>query len=456
MSPLPLRLTVLFLWIMLLLLLAGCSFSGIVKKPDSASSSEPFAAADRKTVTLRYLIWNSDYSASYQKMFAEFNKEYPGIKVDLQVVPWGNYWDKLMTEIAGGKAPDLYWGYFPRFPGFIDKAAVLDLTNYMKRDHVDLSKYNSSMLQAYASDGKQYAIPQSFGAMGIIYNRDLLMKAGFDSYPEGLEWNPVDGGSFVRFLQRLTLDKEGRHPDESGFDADHIVQYGFNFIDKDQVDPGQLIGLIASNGGTFMKDGRLALDDKLRETYQFVYDLVFKYHVMPNFQDIHTGGSENKFLSGQTAVWMNGQWMMKPLKDKAGFDWAVGSLPKGPAGTFTLVAGLGDLIYSGTKHPEEAWQLVKFMAGPKAQNILAESGIVFPAYEDAISRFLETYRKIGIDAQLFVDGYNGATVVSPGAKNYGEWYQVFVKYTGLMLSGDIDPRTALDRLKQEGDVAANQ
>jgi multiple sugar transport system substrate-binding protein len=452
------RLMVPFMIMLVFFLLAGCNES---KGTDNASSATNTpgsigSLSNGKFTTLRYMIWNSSYIVTYQKMFAEFNKQNPYIKVDLQVVPWGNYWDKLMNEIAGGNAPDIFWGYIPRFPGFIDKGAVLDITDYINKDKIDLSKYNPAMVQAYTVNGKNYSVPQNFGVMGIIYNQDLLKKAGIDQYPSDLQWNPNDGGTFVEFLQKLTLDKNGKHPNEAGFDSKNIVQYGFNLIDKDQVDPGQLIGLIASNGGTMMKDSKLALDGKLAETYRFVYDLTFKYHVAPTYADIHTGGSESKFVSGQIAVWMNGQWMMKPLKDKANFNWGIGPLPAGPAGNYTLVSGLGDVIYSKTNNPEASWKLVKFMVSQQAQDILAESGIVFPGNKDSIPKFVDYYKQLGVNAQPFVEGYNGQTVVSPAAKNYNDWYQNFVKYTSIMMSGEMDPNTTLDKLKQEGDIAANQ
>lgn len=452
------HLMVSFMILLACVLLSGCSES---RDTDSTSSpsdtpSTTAAVSKDKPVTLRYMIWNSNYTATYQKMFVEFNKENPNIKVDLQVVPWGNYWDKLMTEIAGGTAPDIFWGYMPRFPSFIDKSAVLDITDYIKKDEIDLSKYDPATVQAYTVNGKNYSIPQYFGAMGIIYNQELLKKAGIEHYPSDLKWNPQDGGTFIEFLQKLTLDNKGKHPNETGFDPKNIVQYGFNFIDKDQVDPGQLIGLVASNGGTMMKDNKLALDDRLKETYQFVYDLTFKYHVAPTYADIHTGGSESKFLSGQIAVWMNGQWVMKPLKDKANFNWGIGPLPSGPAGSYTLISGQGDVIYSKTKNPDASWKLVKFMASHPAQDILAESGIVFPGYNDSIPKFVDYYKNLSVNAQPFVEGYNRQTVVSPGAKNYNDWYQIFVKYTSIMMSGEMDPITTLDKLKQEGDIAANQ
>lgn len=408
----------------------------------------------KEEVTLRYMIWNKTHAPTYQKMIDAFTAQNPHIKVDLQVIPWANFWDKLMTEIAGGTAPDVFWGYLPRVPSFIDKNALLDLTPYIERDGVDLTKYSSSTVAAYQQGGKTYSVPEKWDSLAIYYNQDLLKKAGYDSFPENLTWNPTDGGTFVEFLQKMTLDKNGKHPNEEGFDSKNIVQYGFNFIDKDQVDPGQLIGFAASNGATMLKDNKLANDEKLLETYQFLYDLSFKYYVAPTYTDIRTGGSESKFISQQVAVWMNGQWMMKPIKEKASFAWGITKIPEGPAGRHVLVSGMGDVAYAQTKYPEEAWQFIKFLSGKEGQDILASTGAYWPGYTESIPTFVDHYAQQDIDATPFVEQFNGDTVSSPVAYNYDEWYQVFVKYTSLMLSGELGPKETLDLLQKEGDVAA--
>jgi len=34
--------------------------------------------------------------------------EHPNIKVEIQLTPWANYWDKLKTLMAGGTPPGIY------------------------------------------------------------------------------------------------------------------------------------------------------------------------------------------------------------------------------------------------------------------------------------------------------------------------------------------------------------
>lgn len=424
----------------------------------SADNSEGGEAApasgDGGKAELRYTIWDTNQQPAYQQIIDEFQKENPDITVSMQVIPWANYWDKLNTEIAGGNAPDVFWNYIPYVAGMADKGALLDLSPYLQKDNVDLSKFNKTLVDGFAEGDKQYAIPKDWDTMGLFYNKEALKAAGVDEFPADLEWNQEDGGSFVKFLQKLTIDKNGKHADEAGFDAKNIKQYGFMFIDRGQISSGHLAGFAASNGATILKDSKLQLDDKLQGAFSFLYDLVYKYNVHPSYTDIHTSGSDAKFFSGQVAVWMQGSWMMKPIQDGASFEWGIAPMPKGPTGRYVRVNGLGDTIYAKTKYPEAAWKFASFIASPKGQNILGETGTVFPGNTDSVGTFVDFYKGIGIDPTVFVDELKGGTTLAPAHANQNEWENIFVKYSSLSLSGEMDPAEAMKKIQQEGDAIA--
>lgn len=446
--------------LLLVALIVGCSSNAGNKgntTSQNASSTDNTSnmKASNEIVNLRFLTF--DFGPTYQKIINEFEKENPNIKVELQVVPWANYFDKLNTDIASGTGPDMFQMPLQRFPTYVRTNALLDIAPFVKKDGIDLNKYHKPTVEKYTVDGKLYSIPQYWASLAMIYNKDLLKKAGYDSYPTDLSWNAQDGGNLVKFLQDLTLDKNGKHPYDAGFDHKNIVQYGFTFIDKDQVDPGQLISFAASNGGDIIKNDKLAMDKKLQEVYQFIYDLSFKYYVSPTYTDIRTGGAEAKFISQQIAVWYNGNWLMKGINEKASFQWGIAPSPAGPtgpSGRTSLIIGEGSSINAKTKHPEESWKLLSYFTSKKSQDVFAAAGLHFPAYSDSLPGFLDYYKKLGIDANAFIEQYKGNAVAAPTASNYNDWYNQFVKYTSLMLSGELDPKTALEKLQSEGDKVA--
>ena len=60
--------------------------------------------------------------------------------------------------------------------------------------------------------------------------------------------------------------------------------------------------------------------------------------------------------------------------ENAKFEIGFAPLPKGPVGRRTMFNGLADSIWVGSKHQEEAWKWVKFLASPEAQKIVAVTG----------------------------------------------------------------------------------
>ena len=92
------------------LALAGCG------------SSDDKAAGGGK-VELVYRLWDEQQEVGYKTVFAEFTKENPDITVRMEVLPWDQYWTKLTTELASGKAPDVFWLTVDYFPDFARRAS---------------------------------------------------------------------------------------------------------------------------------------------------------------------------------------------------------------------------------------------------------------------------------------------------------------------------------------------
>jgi len=87
----------------------------------------------------------------------------------------------------------------------------------------------------------------------------------------------------------------------------------------------------------------------------------------------------------------SGPWMCTIYQDIKNLQWDVALYPKGRNGRVTRYAGRSYAIWSESKHPEEAWKLIKFLVGPVGGRILSEGGEDVPArkslaYSDAFLR----------------------------------------------------------------------
>jgi multiple sugar transport system substrate-binding protein len=117
-----------------------------------------------------------------------------------------------------------------------------------------------------------------------------------------------------------------------------------------------------------------------------------------NFTKILLASSLLSGVPGQAATEIN-YWYSENCK----FDIGFAPLPKGPLGRKSVINGLADSIWVGSKHQEEAWKWVKFLASPEAQKIVGGYGVVFPAIAEAAEISMKRMAAKGADVSAFVD-----------------------------------------------------
>jgi len=416
----------------------------------------PAGAWGAESVNLRYMIWDANQLPAYQQAIDIFMAENPHIKVSIELIPWSNYWTKLNTEAAGGTAPDVFWVYNSPLPQLASANVLLDQTPLIQRDGVDLTKYNPVLVENLSYQGKIYAIPKDQDSLGLFYNVEALKAAGYDAFPHDLTWSRDENSDFIRFLQSLTVDAAGRRAYEEGFNPQRIRQYGFVF---NPIALNLMAYFMASNGAEILdkETGKALLDSpQAREVLQFIHDLIFRYHVMPSYSAINAANNgQNLFYSGRAAIYLDGSWMVLPVQQNAsGFTAAVAPLMMGPRGAVNRTNDLGDAVYARTAHPEEAWELVKFLAGPKTQRILAETGTVIPANLEYAPLWIDYYRQYGIDAEIFVKQLEGQLVGDPVSLKINQFTEIYRRHASLLFDGAITVDEAVAAIVSETNALA--
>lgn len=85
--------------------LAACggSTGGNSENADNSNTS-----GNSKSNTLSVSIWDNNQLAGLKSIMDDFTKE-TGIAVEIQVVPWDQYWTLLEAGAQGGTLPDVFW-----------------------------------------------------------------------------------------------------------------------------------------------------------------------------------------------------------------------------------------------------------------------------------------------------------------------------------------------------------
>src|SRR5262245_41732085 len=195
------------------------------------ATAAPAAASGGESaggVTIRYQLWDANQQPAYQACADEFHKQNPNITVKIEQLGWGDYWSGLQTGMVGGTAPDVFTDHLAKFPEFASKNQLVDLQPLIDNDKVDVGQYIKGLADLWVREGKRYGLPKDWDTIAIVYNGDMLQKAGIDPAAlKDMTWNPQDGGTFGQMIAKLTLDSNGKNGTDPAFDKTKVVQYGF-------------------------------------------------------------------------------------------------------------------------------------------------------------------------------------------------------------------------------------
>lgn len=358
------------------------------------------------TVELRYALWDSNQLPAYQACADEFTARNPNITVSIEQSGWNEYWDGLTASLVSGTAPDVFTNHIGHYPELLVRNQLLDIQPFVERDGVDTSIYLVDP-ELLTRDGKRYGLPKDWDTIAIYYNADMFEAAGITAEDiANWTWNPEDGGTFQESIAKLTLDSSGHNGLDADFDAQSVVQWGFAGGVGDASSGAQPDwSSFAASTGFQLTDGPWTTayhydDPRVAATVQWWADLHLVHGYAPGSDQL-ASGVESLFLAGSTAMYPMGSWEIGWIANDATFNVGFAPLPAGPEGRRSPINGLSDAIYSGTKHPEEAWQLVKFLASTDCANIVGDFGVVFPAIQTGVDRAIAAYEKRGLDVSAF-------------------------------------------------------
>ncbi len=430
--------------VMMLAGLAACGGGG-----NSGSSSS------NGVVNLTYALWDPIEEAGYKQSVAQFMQQHPNIHVTIEYTPWAQYWQKLSTEFAAGNAPDVFWDHLAYFPQFVQQQQLMDLTPLIKQDNIDMSQYYPTLVKEWTYNNSVYGLPKDWDTIAILYNKQMFQKAGLPA-PTNLTWNPTDGGTFLQMAQKLTLDQNGKHPTDPGFDPKHIKQYGY--VSENSNQEGYW-NFIAMNGGTFLDKpfGQNFHFDQppATQALQFLVDLVNKYHVSPSATETNNNGGVafQLFDGGKAAMVTGGSWELSGVSQQASIQWGVAPLPAGPKGVMSVFNGLTDAIYAKTQHPQEAWQLEKWLGSAPSEHIMGSGGYVWPAIQSEDQSFTQFWQQKGIDVSPYLKEAQGSTVTFPVSFGYNEASIKINDIFNQMYLGQLPVQQAASQAVQQADQA---
>ncbi|MDG0793433.1 sugar ABC transporter substrate-binding protein [Cohnella ginsengisoli] len=358
---------------------SGGSGSGNSASPANAASSAS-AGEDQSNepVTLRMTVWGApEEVAAYKVAIDKFEKKYPNITVKLQHIPT-DYDTKLTTMVAGNDEPDIAQmeSASIAYP-LAEQGKFYNLEDFLSSDPAFKKEELVPNITYSLEPGNVIGLGPGPETFGLFYNEDIFKDAGLTPPPakaaEAWTWD-----EFVDVAKKLTIDAKGRNAADPAFDPKNIKQYGVNIGTW----WGNYSNFIYSNGGDFVSENgkTFALNQPAAvEAIQQLADLINVYHVAPSpVQAKNIPATNIALQTKKVAMAIDGQWSTAGLAQSK-FHFNVGVLPTLKQPMTTVVSGMFSMFKS-TKHPKEAWALMKALLDPDAAIDLITAGTWMPAY----------------------------------------------------------------------------
>ncbi len=425
----------------------------------AACSNNGGGSGGGENVTLQYWLWDDTQLPLYQQCADAFTQKNPSIKIEITQTAWAQYWQNLQTQIGSGSAPDVFTNQVSYYPQFVENGQILDLTERIDKAGIDLSAYTEGFPERWVLDGKRYGLPKDWDAVGLLYNVEAAKAAGYDAEKmNNLTWNPDDGGTFGEFIRATTVDKSGRNANDPAFDKNNVKTYGYYPEWADGAVGQNGWGNFAhANGFTYSNDEGIPTTfnyakPEMVSTAAWLQKLIKDGHA-PRFDQQSSLGTDAVMNNGTAASTIQGSWTMASYLDKSSkTKFAFARIPKGPKGRFAATNGLSDAIWSGTKHPDQAFQWVSYLASSECQDTVAKGARVFPALKTSTELAMTAFKEKGLDPAPFVDMVKAGETYSVPLFNKGNELSTVVQDGLWKIADGADPKETLAKTNEEAEA----
>lgn len=326
----------------------------------SATRSDGGGTAGSDQVTIRYVNFtaNGGHEADLDSIVTAFEAENPDVNVEVQVLPYADYFTALQTAFAGGTVADVVDLNFENFVTYAANGALAELTD------VDPTLYAPSLLDAFTYDGTLMGVPQQFSNVVLIYNKSLFDDAGLD-YPTS-DWTWEDARAAAEVLTDRDAGIWGDYQPVSFHEFyKALAQSGGQFFNEDATE--------ATFAGPEGVEAATWLVEKSGTTMPTEADGAGT----PDFDT-------NLFREGRLAMWHIGIWNFTPLAETEGLDWDIAVEPGNTTKASALFAD-GVAVASSSDNREAAQRFAQFLTSSDAavETRLASSWSLPPVADTA-------------------------------------------------------------------------
>ncbi|MCI7238445.1 MAG: sugar ABC transporter substrate-binding protein [Anaerococcus sp.] len=400
-------------------MICSCSSNGGQSKQEQNSDE-----------AVRLSMWDTNQEKVMKEIVADFEKENPDIKVQIEMASFKDHFTKLETQYSGSVMPDIFFMNGPNFKKFASNNVLEPLDDLVNNKEIDLSNIPDALIDLYTYEGKLYGLPKDWDLTALWYNKEIFDNAGVPYPTNDWTWDDLKNAA-----EKLN------NPDE-----------GIWAIASQATTQEGLYDTIPQNGGYIISEDAKKSGYNSKEAIeatQIWIDLL-KDGLSPDIQTQTDTSAVELFKAGKLAMVYSASWNVPEymnsdtIKDKV--DLVVMPKIKERAAT---IHGLSYALSSQSKHKENAKKFLAYLSSKEVNDKWAKSGAVIPANEASLEIWTNAYPDINLKA--YIDELEYAKPY-PISKNTSKWNYLETMYLNEIFALQKDVDTGLNELAEEINV----
>lgn len=346
------RLALLLAAAMMIGCMAGCNGK---KEPEpsntptlpSAQNTPEVKTEDEITLTFWYTYGDNEEAQLLNVALPLWEAEHPNIKIEVVRQDDSQYHQMIVTSFGTGMSPDVARVDITNVAAYASQGGLVALSDF--DDFASISgDYLEGPLSTNMYQGKYYGLPLDTNCKAAVVNKNVLSDLGLNEVPATME----------EFISAA----EGR-----GTYSLNVSGVG----DWDMYPYFWLFGGVLTNDdftqatGYLDSDASVAAINKLKELHD---KKIFTIRDVDGSVDAWDG------INNEYAMFFEGPWYFGSYEDREAAGIVAATIPTYEGRSASVVGGEDIVVFSTSKHPEEAYEFAKFMTSVKVQLAMLESG----------------------------------------------------------------------------------
>jgi alpha-1,4-digalacturonate transport system substrate-binding protein len=264
-------------------------------------------AQPKTTLTV---LWFNDANESdvFMATMADYQQDHPNVTIDMQVIPFKDYENKLRLMIAGGNPPDvarLASAHVPLFANSLEPLSGKPVFDELAKGY-----FASSLALGQDDNGRVMVMPTEATANGMIVNKTYFKNAGIDVEKLSQTW------TWDQWVDAMKKVLKANPKAKYGITVDFSTHRFSTFLYE--------------AGGRFLSSDGKSMNFNTPETLDALkfFKMLHDEALAPKSVWMGSENPQELFQSGLVACHVGGSWLInaysRNIKD---FEWGVVRMP---------------------------------------------------------------------------------------------------------------------------------